>query len=163
MYMSQKHHLGGVRSVPLPHGNRQHAPPRPTPATPQHAHPGPMALPKSNQQPDPKPLPHLRPLQKTAEQKNMMRLRHEDPFLPRQQRFLFNAPIVKRKHGRAFRREGKGSFSSLSLFFSKSPLQMIIRGLAASLIPFRPLVCVSYICFLNSPVFALVSPALLNS
>ena len=48
-------------------------PPRPTPATPQHAHLGPMALPKSNSQPDPKLLPHLRPLQKTAEQKNMMR------------------------------------------------------------------------------------------
>ena len=36
-----------------------------------HNHP--MALPKSNQQPDPKLLPLLRPLQKTAEQKNMMR------------------------------------------------------------------------------------------
>ena len=35
--------------------------------------PGPMALPKGNQQPDPELLPHLRPLQKTAEQKNMMR------------------------------------------------------------------------------------------
>jgi len=42
-------------------------------ATPQHAHLGPMAIPRSNQQPDPKLLPHLGPLQKTAEQKNMMR------------------------------------------------------------------------------------------
>ena len=33
----------------------------------------PMALPKSNQQPDPKPFPLLRPWQKTAEQKIMMR------------------------------------------------------------------------------------------
>jgi hypothetical protein len=32
-----------------------------------------MALPKNNQQLDPKPLPLLKPLQKTAEQKNMMR------------------------------------------------------------------------------------------
>ena len=46
---------------------------RPTPASPRHAHLGPMALPKGNQQPDPKPLPLLKPLQKTAEQKNMMR------------------------------------------------------------------------------------------
>ena len=32
-----------------------------------------MALPKGNQYPDPKPLLLLKPLQKTAEQKNMMR------------------------------------------------------------------------------------------
>ena len=43
------------------------------PHTPQHAHLGLMALPKSNQQLDPKPLPYLRPSQKTAEQKSMMR------------------------------------------------------------------------------------------
>ena len=48
-------------------------PPRPETASPQHAHPGPMALPTGNQQPDPKPMPLLKPLQKTPEQKNMMR------------------------------------------------------------------------------------------
>jgi hypothetical protein len=32
-----------------------------------------MALPKSNRQPKGKPFPLLRPLQKTAEQKSMMR------------------------------------------------------------------------------------------
>ena len=43
-----------------------------------------MAPPKSNQQLDLKLLPLLSPLQKTAEQKKMMRLRHEDPCPPRQ-------------------------------------------------------------------------------
>ena len=43
---------------------------------------GPMASPKGNQQPDPKPLPLLKPLQKTPEQKNMMRSRHEGPMPP---------------------------------------------------------------------------------
>ena len=32
-----------------------------------------MAVPKGNQQPDPKPFLLLKPLQKTAEQKDMMR------------------------------------------------------------------------------------------
>ena len=57
-------------------------PPRPTPASPQHAHLGPMALPKGNLQPDSKPLPLLKPWQKTPEQKNMMRSRHEGPMPP---------------------------------------------------------------------------------
>ena len=48
-------------------------PPRPTPASPRHAHLGLMALPKRNQPPDLNPLPLLKPWQKTAEQKNMMR------------------------------------------------------------------------------------------
>ena len=42
-----------------------------------------MALPKSNRQLDPKPLPLLKPWQKTPEQMNMMRRRHENPCPPR--------------------------------------------------------------------------------
>ena len=43
-----------------------------------------MALPKSNQQPDPELFSLLSPLKRTAEQKKMMRLRHEDPCPQRQ-------------------------------------------------------------------------------
>jgi hypothetical protein len=58
------------RAPPRPLAPR---PARPTPASPQHAHLGPRALPTGNQHPDPKPVLLLRPLQKTVEQKNMMR------------------------------------------------------------------------------------------
>ena len=69
----QKNMMRRRHEGPMPPAAIGTTPPRPTAASPQHAHLGPMALPKSNRQPDPKLLPHLRPLQKTAEQKNMMR------------------------------------------------------------------------------------------
>ena len=67
---------------PMPPAAIGTTPPRTTPASPRHAHLGPMALPKGNQQLDLKPLPLLKPWQKTPEQKNMMRRRH-DPCPPR--------------------------------------------------------------------------------
>ena len=45
----------------------------PPPVASVDAHLGSTALPKSNQQLGPKPLHLVKPLQKTAEQKNMMR------------------------------------------------------------------------------------------